>query len=448
MEYHNEIEAMDYLFDRLFPICRSITGPGLRETLDILGEYLPLEQFGVKTGTRVFDWEIPKEWHIRNAWLKGPNGEIIADFKKNNLHVVNYSAPVNRKIELEELKNHLFTDPNLPDAIPYVTSYYKERWGFCLSHNEYLKLSPGEYHVFIDSEFINGELNYSQTILPGQTDREILISSYVCHPSMANNELSGPIVAAFLYNRLAKWKKRRFTYRFVFAPETIGSITYLNRFGEHLIDKLHSGLVFTCLGGQTGLNYKLSRRQNSSIDNMVNHLFKTGVLKGTLRPFTPIGGSDERQYCSPGFNLPVGQIARMVYGSYPGYHNSLDDKDTMTIKSLYQSVNEIELILRGLELDGIYINQSPYGEVKLDRHGLYPDINAPGARKHSTNQVMDQRKQLNCILTLLNFADGEHTLLEIAKKCNCSVFDLKDIIDLLINKGLIKGPFIEKGVGF
>lgn len=440
----NEIKEMDILFDRLFPITRSITGPGLRETLDILGEYLPLDSFGLKTGTKVFDWEIPKEWVIHEGWLKGPDGEKIVDYRNHNLHVLNYSTAIDEKMPLDQLKPHLHTLPALPEAIPYVTSYYKERWGLSLSHCVFEQLEEGQYHAYIDSEHIDGELNFAHAILPGESEKEILISTYVCHPSMANNELSGPIVAAFLYNRLAKWSKRRFTYRFVFTPETIGSLSYLYQFGDDLKEKMHAGLVLTCLGGESSLSYKKSREEDTPINRITAHLFNQEVLEGSMRPFTPAFGSDERQYCSPGFNLPVGQMARMTYGQYPGYHNSLDDKETMTIEALHRSVDELEEVLQALELDGYYVNQSPYGEIKLDRYGLYPDSNGPKTRGRSTNQVADHRMQLHRILTVLNYADGKHSLLDIAGKCNCSIIDLQGIIELLVDKKLLTGPFPEE----
>ncbi|WP_248929440.1 DUF4910 domain-containing protein [Paenibacillus hamazuiensis] len=435
---------MDELFDRLFPICRSITGPGLRETLSILSEYLPLEQLGEPTGSSVFDWTIPKEWRIREAWVKGPDGSTIIDFKKSNLHVLNYSIPVNRKMGLDELKEHLYSLPHMPEAIPYVTSYYKERWGFCLPHRQLEQLEPGTYHAYIDSELADGELNFGHAILPGESNKEILISTYVCHPSLANNELSGPVTAAFLYRRLAAWTKRRFTYRFVFVPETIGSITYLHRFGKHLKEKLHTGLVLTCLGGaQHRLSYKMSRRGNVPTDRLVQHLFRLQALQGDIRGFTPINGSDERQYCSPGFNLPVGQMSRMVYNCYPGYHNSFDTKETMTIEALQQSVDELEQLLRAIELDGYYVNQNPYGEVKLDKHDLYPDLNSPLNGVYSSNNVADNRVQLDRILVMLNYCDGEHSLLDIADKCGCSILQLEPIVRILKEKQLLQGPYLE-----
>jgi len=442
-----EMTEMDRLFDRLFPICRSITGEGLRQTLDILSEYVPLERFGVPTGTRVFDWEIPKEWNIREAWLKGPDGSLIADFRRHNLHVVNYSIPVNRKLSLEELRPHLHTIPHLPDAIPYVTSYYQPRWGFCLPHRVLEHLPEGEYHAYIDSELTDGELNYAHALLPGESEREVLISTYVCHPSMANNELSGPIVAAFLYRRIAAWKRRRWTYRFVFVPETIGSIAYLHRFGETLKRSVSAGFVLTCLGGSQPLSFKQSRRKDSIVNRLWDHMLKSKVIDGQTRPFSPANGSDERQYCSPGFNLPVGQLARTIYGTYPGYHNSLDTKESMTIGALYRSVNEIELLLKSLEADVRYRNRFPYGEVKLDKYGLYPDMNSPTNWSYSTNEKQDRRVQLSRILHILNYSDGEHSLAEIAEMCGCHVLELAPLAELLVEKGILEDPAGERRSG-
>ncbi|NOU66728.1 DUF4910 domain-containing protein [Paenibacillus sp. LMG 31461] len=434
---------MDQLFDRLFPICRSITGPGVRETLAILQEYIPLQVEAVSTGTVVYDWQIPKEWRIRDAWIKDSEGNKIVDFKENNLHVLNYSVPVDQTMTLDELKSNLYSLPHLPDAIPYVTSYYKERWGFCLSQRQLEGLQPGNYQVYIDSEHVHGELNYGHLVLPGENTEEVLISSYICHPSMANNELSGPIVAAFLYNRIKSWPKRRFTYRFVLAPETIGAVAYLHQNGKDLLENLHAGLVLTCLGGEATLSFKGTRRGNTDLDVLIQHLFHNQI-PGRTRPFTPIHGSDERQYGSPGFNLPVGQITRVLHDGYIGYHNSMDTKEAMGIDSLQRSVNELETILHSLELQGHYINLNPYGEVKLDKHELYPDFNFIGLWGHSNNQVVDHRTQLNRILTMLNYADGQHSLLQIADKCGCSVLELEPVLQILLEKQLIKGPFTEK----
>lgn len=441
----NELKEMDELFDRLFPIMRSITGEGVRETIRILQEYIPLEMEGIPTGTEVFDWEIPKEWVIREAWIKDEHGETIIDIKDLNLHVVNYSEPIDMWLSLEELKKHVHTIPHLPEAVPYVISYYKERWGFCMSQNQLDALPDGQYHVYIDSEKIDGELNFAQAILPGKSKKEVLISTYICHPSMANNELSGPIVAAFLYNRLKQWENRELTYRFVFLPETIGSIAYLSKYGQHLKKNMYSGAVLTCLGGiEHQLCYKESRNTNAPLNGLLAYLNKNEQFNYPIHSFTPLFGSDERQYCSPGFNLPVGQFSKMIYGRYPGYHNSLDTKEIMTIEALLDSVNEIEHILQLQELDGYYINKKPFGEPKLGKYDLYPDINAPALRNRSNSSKIDNRQQLNQILTILNYSDGKHKLSDLANNLNYPLEDYSISIGLLKEHQLLEGPFYEE----
>jgi len=437
----NELQQMDQLFDRLFPLFRSITGEGVRQTLRILQEYIPLTIEEVPSGTEVFDWKIPKEWVIREAWIKDSQGNEIINITNSNLHVVNYSEPINKTVSLEELKQHVYTVPKLPDAIPYVISYYKERWGFCMSQQQLDSLKDGEYHVYIDSEKIDGVLNYAQAVLPGKSQQEVLITSYICHPSMANNELSGPIVAAFLYQRLKEWESREFTYRFVFHPETIGSIAFLSRYGEHLKEKLFSGIVLTCLGGKDKpLSYKMSRNEKAPLNDLVQHLVKFDKRNIDIRPFTPLNGSDERQYCSPGFNFSVGQFSRMIYGQYAGYHNSLDTKEEMTIEALLQSVDELEEILQLQELNGIYYNLKPFGEPHLGKYELYPDLNSRTNLGRSSNTLIDNRQHLNQVLMVLNYSDGKHAITDIASKMGYPLRDYKLTIDRLKEVGLIDGP--------
>lgn len=440
-----ELKQMDELFDELFPIMRSITGEGVRETIQILQKHIPLEMEGIPTGTEVFDWEIPKEWVIREAWIKDEQGNKIIDIQDLNLHVVNYSEPIDKWVTLDELKKHIHTIPRLPDAVPYVISYYKERWGFCMSQNQLDSLSEGNYHAYIDSEKIDGELNFAQAVLPGKSDKEVLISTYICHPSMANNELSGPIVSTFLYNRLKQWENREFTYRFVFIPETIGAIAYLSRYGQHLKDKLYSGAVITCIGGYNhNLLLKKSRQDNSPINELVNFLVQHEQEEIGVIPFNPNNGSDERQYCSPGFNLPVAQFSKMTYGRYEGYHNSLDTKENMGIEPLLNSVDELERILKLQEYNGYYINKKPFGEPKLDKYNLYPDINAPALRGRSNNKKLDNRQQLNQVLHLLNYSDGKNRLIDIVKKQGYKLEDYIQTIEVLKGHGLLVGPFYEE----
>lgn len=429
-----ELALLDGLFDRLFPICRSITGEGLRTSLSILAEHLPLQRHAVPTGTRVLDWTIPPEWVIRDAWLRGPSGTDVVRFADCNLHVLNYSTAVSATIPRDELELHLYSAPALPDAVPYVTSYYRERWGFCLPQAVREGLPPGDYEAHIDSELIEGGLDYGDLVVRGETDEEILLSTYLCHPSLANNELSGPLVAVLLHRRIMAWPRRRFTYRFVVAPETIGAIAYLAAHGPELAERLHAGLVLTCLGGAgRPLSYKRSRQGSSPIDRIIDHLVAAGQLDAEIRPFDPSEGSDERQWCSPGFDLPVGQAARMVYGRYPEYHTSFDTKELMTIEALQRSADDLELVLRAVELDGIYVNQAPFGEVKLDAHGLHPDLNGPGSQA-------SELEWLRRIRFVLSYADGAHTLTDIASLCGCSVLDLEDAVTRLSARGLLAGP--------
>ena len=438
MPSQSEFEIADALFDQLFPLCRSITGPGLRKSLEILRARVPLEVEGVETGTQVYDWTIPQEWHIKRAFLKGPDGESYADFDKTNLSVVNYSMPVDRKLPLQELQQHLHSIAALPTAIPYVTSYYKRNWGFCLPHDVRMKMPEGIYHAFIDSAFVNGELNYGHCVVLGETRGEVLITSYLCHPSLANNELSGPLGLVLLYNRISKWKRRRFTYRFLVAPETIGSIAYLSRYGDHLKASTVGGLVLTCLGGKNpSISYKTSRRETSLLDNLVRALKEHEEIVVRIRPFTPQGGSDERQYCSPGFNLPIGQIARDVYGEYEGYHNSLDTKAFMNVQSVIQSVDDIEKMLRAFEYSGVFRNVVPYGEPQLGRRDLYPNINSHNTSSFSSDNMIDERQFLNSVLMILNYSDGTASMLDIAQRCGCAVTRLVPVIDRLESEGLL-----------
>jgi aminopeptidase-like protein len=428
---------LDDMFDRLFPLPRSITGKGIEESISILSEHVPFSYHYVSSGTEVFDWVVPKEWNCAKARLKDPDGNVIADIENSNLHVVNYSVPVDREIDLEELEPHLFSLPSLPTAIPYVTSYYKPEWGFCIPHDVKITLKPGKYHALIDSSLTEGRVMAADTLLEGDTQDEILITSYICHPSLANNELSGPLVLTGLYLRLREWKRRRYSYRFVVNPETIGSLCYLYLNGEHLMKHVISGVVLTCLGGPSKkLSCKLSRRGDSPLDRLAVRWNEMGKMD--VRKFDPRGGSDERQYCSPGFNLPVGQIARTAYGSYYEYHNSLDNKEFMTIDSLVSSIDHLENFLGELDNSGYFINLFPYGEPQLGKRNIYPNVNSASTRGHSGDEIFDARTFLNNTLMILNYSDGQNDMLDIARKCSCSVSHLKHVADALEDKGLIK----------
>lgn len=445
MSANQEFEIMDNLFDQLYPLCRSITGEGIRESLEYLKAYMPLEIKKFYSNKKVLNWTIPQEWIIREAWIKDLNGNDIINFKDNNLHVISYSDAVNKKISLKDLKSHIYTSKTLTNAIPYVTAYYNRRWGFCMSEEQLRQLHDQEYQVYIDSEFVDGSLDIGHTFLEGIKKEEVLLSAYLCHPSMANNELSGPIVLAMLYNRIKKWKQRNLTYRFVINPETIGSIAYLSQYGLELKKTLYSGLVFTCLGGEETLRYKTSRREDSAINYMMRHLVQMQEVSCRIWGFTPTNGSDERQYCSPGFNLPVGQIGRLTYGEYPEYHTSLDNKELMGIENLQKSIEDIEKILYALDNDGYYINKYPYGEIKLGDYDLYPKVNNRNNKGYSTEGLLDGRELLNSILMVLNYSDGEHKLSEIAEKLGYSVLKLIQVVELLKEKELLEGPYFQKG---
>lgn len=439
-ELVSERDILDDLFEDLFPITRSITGPGLKESLEILQSEIPLDISRVPSGTTLFDWEVPDEWRIHDAYIEGPDGERYAEFKTLNLHVVNYSEPVDRTLPLSELEEHIHTIEEIPDAIPYVTSYYEREWGFCLPHRVYESLPEGEYHAYIDSEFQQGNLYYGHTVLDGESDEEVLLTSYLCHPSMANNELSGPLTLTSLYNRINQWENRHYTYRFVLAPETIGSLAYLSEYGSHLKENLVAGAVLTCLGGpKDSVRYQFSRQGDSLLDETVRNLTEYDHLDARTTEFTPIHGSDERQYCSPGFDLPVGQFARTVYGEYDGYHTSNDDKEFMGIDSVQQSSEKLEEILYALEYAGSFLNTEPYGEPKLDNHDLYPSTNSPDTRNDSTDQIVnDDRELLDAILRIINYSDGDHWMVSIASSHDYGLPELIPVIELLQEKGLLR----------
>ncbi|MGY3968834.1 DUF4910 domain-containing protein [Aeromonas enteropelogenes] len=432
-------EQLDSLFDRLFPICRSISGAGLRESLAIFAEQMPLQLESTPSGTQVFDWTVPHEWHIDSATLTAPDGRVVADFADHNLRVVNYSAPVEGRYSLEALRPRLHTLPHLPDLIPYVTSYYQPNWGFCLTHNELAQLAPGDYQVRIDSRFQAGEINYGTALLGGESRQEFLLSSYLCHPSMANNELSGPLVLLGLYHRLARWPKRRFSYRFVLAPETIGSLCYLHRYGEHLKSHCIGGLVLTCLGGPaSALSVKLARQEECLLNQLVRQLASEQPERWVVREFTPCHGSDERQYCSPGFDLPVVQAARTVYGNFAEYHTSGDTKEFMQISRLIEAIDQLEQLLLQHENAGVFERTNPYGEPQLGKRGLYPNLNSPASYSKSSDQLLDGRTQLMAMQWILNLADGRHTLLQMVRRARMPLATLLAVVPLLEEAELIR----------
>ncbi len=360
----------------------------------------------------MFDWTVPPEWVVREAYVLTPTGERILDVAENNLHLLNYSIPYRGTQTRAQLDAHLYSLPEQPHAIPYITSYYERRWGFCISQHQRDELPEGDYEVVVDTEHIQGSLSIGEAVLPGDGEGEVLISTYTCHPSLANNELSGPLVAAFLYRRLSRWPARRLTYRFVFTPETIGAIAYLSLRGEHLRESLLAGYVVSCVGVGDRFTLKRSRRGDTLADRAALYVLKQLPEQPTVLDFFP-SGSDERQYCSPGFNLPVASVMRSMYGSYPEYHTSLDNRDLLSIRAVRESIDVYERIMRTLETNRRYVSRVPMCEPQLGRRGLYGTL---GTR--------DSTRFTDALLWVLNYADGEHDLLEVAEMSGIALDEL------------------------
>lgn len=394
---------MHALVAELYPICRSITGNGVRETLGRLQRLIPLDLHEVPSGTRVFDWTVPPEWNIRDAYIKNSAGERIVDFRESNLHVVSYSVPVHRKMGLEELRPHLFTLPDHPDWIPYRTSYYKRDWGFCLRHKQFLDLREDEYEVCIESSLENGNLTYGELCLQGESSDEVLISAHICHPSLANDNLSGMAVACFLAKHLSQLP-RRYSYRFLFVPGTIGAITWLS-LNESSAHRIKHGFVLAGLGDAGPLTYKKSRRGNAEIDQAAAlAICETGLTSHTV-DFYPYG-YDERQYCSPGFNLAVGRLSRTLHGTFPEYHTSADNINFVHPRSLGESLSVCINVVSILERNRTYVNTNPMCEPQLGERNLY----------HSMGGAADSKTNEMAMLWVLNLSDGKHSLLEISQR--------------------------------
>jgi aminopeptidase-like protein len=408
----------------LYPLCRSITGDGVRETLRRLQRQAPLTMHEVPSGTEVLDWTVPREWNIRDAYIKDARGERIVDFRRSNLHVVNYSVPVRRRMSLADLRPHLFTMPDRPAWIPYRTSYYQDGWGFCLSHEQLAALPEGEYEVCIDASLEPGALTYAEVCLPGESTDEILISCHICHPSLANDNLSGVAIAAHLAHSLGQ-VSRHYSYRFLFIPGTIGSITWLAR-NESVTPRIRHGLVLACLGDTGPLTYKKSRRGDATIDRAAAHVLR-GLGDHTVLEFSPYG-YDERQFCSPGFNLPVGRLSRTPHGCFPEYHTSADDLDFVHPSALAASFKAGLSILAVLEHDRIYVNQNPKGEPQLGKRGLYHAIGG-GATSPAEEMAM---------LWVLNLADGRHRVLDMAERAGLSFDAVRAAARRLEAHGLLK----------
>jgi aminopeptidase-like protein len=410
----------------LWDFNRSITGEGIRQTLNEIKNHLPnLKIHSIPSGTSVFDWTVPKEWRVKEAYVVSPSGERICDFKVNNLHLVSYSKPFRGKMQLEELQNNLYSLPDQPNAIPYITSYYNERWGFCISHNQREKLLRGEYEVVVDSELFDGVLNYGELIIAGDSKEEVFLSSYVCHPSMANNELSGPTVLTFLAKWLTDLERRKYSYRIVFIPETIGSITYLSQHYSEMKENVVAGFNVSCVGDDRSYSFLPSRNGNTISDKVAVHVLKWLAPNYIIYSWAD-RGSDERQYCAPGIDLPIASIMRSKYGKYPEYHTSLDNLiDVVTPKGLEGGYLALKKALELIEKNE-KLKVSVFCEPQLGKRGLYPTLST----KTSGAEV-------RVMMDLITYCDGNHSVLEIAEKINVPSWELYDLIEQLKNYDLI-----------
>jgi aminopeptidase-like protein len=421
-------EELYKLVAELYPICRSITGDGVRRTLEIVDREIGgLEVHEVPTGTQVLDWTVPREWNVRDAWVADAAGRRVIDFQASNLHLVGYSVPVRATMGLAELKEHLFTLPDQPDWVPWRTSYYAERWGFCASQRLVDGLPEGDYEVCVDTTLADGHLTYGEHLVEGRTDEEVLVSCHVCHPSLANDNLSGIAVATRLARRLAEGGRPRYSYRFLFAPGTIGAITWLAG-NEDRLDRVRHGLVLACVGDPGGFTYKRSRRGDAEIDRVVAHVLGRSGRPHQLVDFSPYG-YDERQFCSPGFDLPVGSLSRTPYARYPEYHTSADDLDLVGPAQLQESLELCWEVVGVLEANRRYVNLSPKGEPQLGRRGLYGSI---GGRSDAEERQM-------AMLWVLNQSDGAHSLLEVAERSGLPFNLLAEVAATLEEAGLLRG---------
>jgi aminopeptidase-like protein len=413
---------MFQLMEDLFPICRSITGNGVRDTLKILSRYIPLKTFEIPTGTEVFDWTIPREWNIKDAYIIDPVGEKIVDFNDNNIHVVNYSSPVNDMFTLEELKPHLYSLPNRPNTTPYRTTYFNEDWGFCLEHNKLKHLKDGEYKVVIDSQLTDGFLTYGECYLRGKETAEVVLSCYTCHPSLCNDNLSGIVLTTYIAKYLSSLALN-YSYRFLYIPETIGAITWLHQ-NEEKVKNIKHGLVLTCLGDPGNSTYKKSRQGNAEIDDAVINVLKHSGDDFQVVDFFP-SGSDERQFCSPGFNLPFGSLVRTLYGRFPEYHTSDDNLSFVKPEYLADSFSKFLSTIYILENNKTFENLNPKCEPQLGKRGLYTRTK-PGSKE------IDARRWV------LNFSDGQYSLMDISKRSGLSFTLIKEAADILLRAGLLK----------
>ena len=415
---------MHDLMAKLYPICRSITGDGVRETLEIIKGHIPLSVHKIRTGAAVFDWDVPKEWNIKDAYIKNSRGEKIVDFAKSNLHVLNYSVPIHKHMPLSELREHLYTLPDHPEWIPYRTSYYKEDWGFCMSYNEFEKLEDDVYEVYIDSVLKKGHLTYGEFLLPGELSDEVLLSTHICHPSLCNDNLSGISVLTYLAKHLQS-QKLRYSYRFLFIPGTIGAIAWLS-INELKTRNIKHGLVAALLGDSGSFTYKKSRRGNAEIDQVVAEVLKLNNVRHKVINYAPYG-YDERQFCSPGFNLPVGSLTRTPYGQYPEYHTSADNLEFVKPESLEESLQVYQAVIEMLEANRKYINTNPKCEPQLGRRNLYNKVG--GSNQGAEFQM--------AILWVLNLSDGYHTLMDISKQSGIKFDTIREVSDRLLQCQLL-----------
>lgn len=426
-------ESLEKYFDRLWPLNRSLTGNANRETLGILSEIIDLKISEIPSGTECFDWKVPPEWNVNEAWIKDSSGKIIVDFSKNNLHLLGYSTGFSGKLELDQLKEHLYSLPEQPDVIPYLTSYYKRKWGFCITDIQLKKLREDTYEVFIDADLNEkGSMTIAEAVIKGETEEEVLFSTYICHPSMANNELSGPLVTAFIFNELRKSGKKKYTYRFLFLPETIGAVYYLSVNGEKLKKKLFAGYVVTCAGDRGNFTYKRSRNGNTAADRAAEIMLKQKTEEYIIEDFFPTG-SDERQYCSPGFDLPVGSLMRTRYGKYSEYHTSADNREFISFKKMEDTVRMYLDIVNVLEKNAFYKNLKPFCEPQLGKYGLYPDI---GSDKGTSETV-------SSIMWALNLSDGNNDLITISEKSRTGFEKIAEACEILEKKGILEKRIIK-----
>ena len=423
--------AMMALIEELFPICRSITGGGVRRTLSILQRHIPLEVHEVPSGTTILDWTVPREWNIRGAHIIDQDGARIVDFAASNLHVVQYSRPIDAVMPLSELKPHLHSLPDEPDWIPYRTSYYNENWGFCLTHHQLSSLADGLYRVVIDSDLAPGHLSYGELLIPGESEDTVLFSCHICHPSLANDNLSGIGVATMLARHI-QTLRRRYSYRFLFIPGTIGSLTWLAR-NEDKVQSITHGLVLSCLGDAGGVTYKQSRRGDTAIDRIVANVLHHEKVPHRIRSFVPYG-YDERQYCSPGFDLPVGCLMRTPNGEYPEYHSSADNLSLLRSESLAHSLAVLRRIVAVIEGDAVYRSCNPKGEPQLGRRGLYAAMG--GQRSAGYDQM--------ALLWVLNLADGRHSLLGMAERAGVPFATLRAAANALLAVDLLEPAPVQR----